>query len=390
MNYRTQVFDGFTRMDAERWRSLWAASPQPTPFTQIEFLSAMERSESACAESGWAPLPLLVHDESGAAVAAVPLYAKSHSYGEYVFDWAWARAFEQAGLRYYPKGLVASPFSPVPGSRLLGRDPQARSAAAHALTDFVQSSGLSSMHLLFGTHEDHDALEALGWLRRTGVQFHWMNKGYDSFEDFLNALAQPKRKKIRAERRKVQEAGVRCEVRWGSDITPAHWAFFYRCYCQTYLEHGNPPYLSEAFFDEVRQTMPQSFVMILARDDTDALIACALLLIDAKHEVLYGRYWGSIARVPCLHFELAYYGPIEWAISRGIQRFEGGAQGEHKMARGFEPIETASMHWIEQPQFREAVANFLEREGQGMSGYLSELDDRTPFRAQETQKDAAR
>lgn len=374
-----QVFEGFGEVPPADWRSVWSQAASANPFNQIEFLVAMERSGSADADSGWQARPVVLYDQA-TPVAAFPLYLKGHSYGEYVFDWAWARAFEQARMRYYPKWLVASPFSPVPGSRLLCVNAEALTAAAQALTSLSQQSGASSAHLLFGTGDEHLALESLGWLARSGVQFHWLNKGYADFDAFLQALTQPKRKKIKAERRKVREAGVTTEVRAGQEITEELWALFYRCYCQTYHEHGNPPYLTAAFFEEVRQTMSDSFVMAIARDHSGEPIASALLMRDAQHQVLFGRYWGAVAHVPCLHFELAYYTPLEWAIGQGMARVEGGAQGEHKMARGFEPVATGSVHWISQPQFRDAVARFLEQETEGVDDYLSELDDRRPFR----------
>jgi predicted N-acyltransferase len=392
VNYRMQGLANFCEMSPEvatAWDRLWAASDQPTPFTHRAFLTALERSESACARTGWEPRPVLLLDEQGQPLAACPVYAKSHSYGEYVFDWSWAQAYEQLGRPYYPKWLIASPFSPVPGTRLLGASSSARQALANALTDLARDSGLSSMHCLFGEHAEHQAFETAGWQTRVGVQFHWINRGYRDFEDFCETLTQPRRKKIRAERRKVQAAGIRAEIRVGSDIRPEDWQTFYACYRNTYLQHGNPPYLTPAFFEEVSQTMPWAWVMSLGLNEADEVVGAALLATQpnqAAGSILYGRYWGALRSIDCLHFELSYYAPMEWAIAQGCSRFEGGAQGEHKLWRGFEPVTTYSSHWLAEPQFEAAVARFLEREKQGLSGYLSELNDRQPFREQPGQQ----
>jgi predicted N-acyltransferase len=384
MNYRTQVLEEWRGLGSEDVDSLCTLSAS-NPFVNPHWLKAMESSGSASPGTGWTARPVLVRNEDSRLVAAAPLYFKQHSYGEYVFDWAWARAAQSAGIRYYPKGLIASPFSPVPGPRLLAEDHSAREALARALTTLSQDAELSSAHLLFGELRDHEALERAGWLTRLGVQFHWQNRGYRDFEDFLDSLTQPRRKKIRAERRKVREAGVVCEVKRADEITDSDWSFFYRCYCQTYLEHGNPPYLSEAFFQALRQTMPEHLALVIASASISAPnhpepIASALIMLGEEGRVAYGRYWGATAHLPCLHFEVAYYTPIEWAIAAGVQRIEGGAQGEHKLWRGFEPVETRSSHWVSDPRFREAVGHFLAREGQGVQQYLSELDDHSPFR----------
>lgn len=399
MNYRMQAFEGFDQVSAEDWHLVWSGSVAPSPFMHIGFLRALEQSGSITAKTGWQPQPLMLFDDNNQPVAAAALYAKGHSHGEFVFDWSWANAFEQAGRRYYPKWLVASPVSPVPGSRLLATDPDAQKALASALTEVARQSGLSSAHLLFGTQEDHTALTQLGWLQREGVQFHWFNRGYQDFEEFLETLTQPKRKKIRAERRRVRESGVECRMICGPEISEADWDHFYACYSRTYYEHGNPPYLNREFFSLLHAALPQSCAMAVARADNPRRpIAAALLLLDleteantnpgASHSVgaharpraAYGRYWGALEHVPMLHFELSYYTPLEWAIANGIARFEGGAQGEHKMARGFEPIRTYSSHWLADGDFRVAVDRFLQREGMGMAHYRSELEERLPFK----------
>ena len=385
MDYRMQVKTSFTEIAQADWQTLWQASLSPTPFTDHQFLAAAETSGSADARTGWRPCPVEIRAADGSLLAAAPVYLKDHSYGEYVFDWAWARAYQDAGRAYFPKWLIAPPFSPVPGSRLLAKDAAAHGALAKGLTEMIQSSGLSSAHLLFGTLEDHQALENIGWLVRQGVQFHWMNRGFRDFDDFLQSLSQPKRKKIKAERRKVAEAGVVCQVRTGAELTADDWDFFYRCYENTYLQHGNPPYFTPDFFTQLAHQMPASIVVATAHPDQsleNAPIAASLLMVQqtAQGPVAYGRYWGALVSVPFLHFELAYYTPIDWAIRQKVQRLEGGAQGEHKMARGFEPVPVASVHWISEPRFRDAVSRFLEREGKGMEGYLSELNDRLPFK----------
>lgn len=393
MNYRMQAFEGFDQVNAQDWHLVWSGSASPSPFMHIGFLRALEQSGSITAETGWQPQPLMLFDENDRPVAAAALFAKGHSQGEFVFDWSWANAFEQAGRRYYPKWLVASPVSPVPGSRLLATDTNAQKALARALTDVARQSGLSSAHLLFGTEEDHAALTELGWLQREGVQFHWFNRGYQDFEDFLATLTQPKRKKIRAERRRVREAGVECRMISGSEISEADWDHFYACYSRTYYEHGNPPYLNREFFSLLQAALPQSCAMAVAHADNPRRpIAASLVLLDverepgaalhatAPHKAAYGRYWGALEHVPMLHFELSYYTPLEWIIEKGISRFEGGAQGEHKMARGFEPVRTFSSHWLADGDFRSAVDRFLQREGMGMAHYRSELEERLPFK----------
>jgi uncharacterized protein len=300
-----------------------------------------------------------------------------------VFDWAWANAHEQHGLPYYPKALVAVPFTPVPGARLLALDDAARSALVTALLQFAKLASLSSLHLLFAQPQDVAACEQAGMMLRHTVQFHWQNATFRDFDHFLSGLQQEKRKKIRQERRKVVEAGVRFRQAQGRSISVADWDFFYRCYERTYREHGNPPYLSRDFFQRMAHDMPEHWLLFVAqREGRD--IACSLIGLDAKHGVAYGRYWGALERVDCLHFEACYYQPIEWCIQQGIQRFEGGAQGEHKMARALLPVQTTSAHWLAHPAFADAVQRFLEREGEGIENYLEHLAERSPLRTSST------
>jgi predicted N-acyltransferase len=355
-------------------------------------LSALHSSASACADTGWEPRFVTLHDGTG-LVAAAALYLKDHSMGEYVFDWAWARAYQQHGVPYYPKAVVAVPFTPVPGSRLLARDAQARAALVRALVERCGQWKLSSLHLLFVADEDVAACEQAGLMTRCTVQFHWNNRadGYADFDAFLTSLSQDKRKKIRQERRKVWEAGVRFRHSEGAAIAAPDWDFFYRCYERTYLEHGNAPYLSRDFFQRLARDMPENWLLFVAERDgrpiASSLIAIgSYLTMDAEpsarqiENVGYGRYWGALERVDCLHFEACYYQPLQWCIAHGYHRFEGGAQGEHKMARALLPVKTSSAHWIAHPDFSDAIARFLEREDSGIDNYMDDLQARTPFR----------
>jgi len=349
-----------------------------------EYLCALHRSGSARAPAGWQPQYLTLW--RGAELqAACPMYLKNHSYGEYVFDWAWANAYAQHGLDYYPKALVAVPFTPVPGARLLARDEASRTALVKALIEHAKQEDLSSLHVLFAQPQDVAACEAAGLMLRHTVQFHWTNADgqgvqFKDFEHFLASLQQEKRKKIRQERRKVIEAGVTFRWSTGLDIADADWDFFYRCYERTYLEHGNAPYLNRDFFRRVAQGMPQHWLLFIAEREGHP-IACSLIGIDEQARVAYGRYWGALERVDCLHFEACYYQPLAWCIAHGFERFEGGAQGEHKMARALLPVKTTSAHWQAHPSFAEAVERFLEREGQGIGEYLDHLALRNPLKA---------
>ena len=451
---------------AATWDALLAQQAEPTPFMRHAYLAALHASGSAVAKTGWAPRFALLWDGDELA-AACPLYVKSHSYGEYVFDWAWARAYQEHGLAYYPKALIAVPFTPVPGSRLLARDAAARAALLQAVLGWCREHQLSSLHLLFGDAADLAACDAAGLMRRGQVQFHWENlvpprsaaspaalppegarppwggpaagdlvpprsvaspvalprtgegppdmpgsgarppwggpaagdlagheldgsRRFASFDDFLASLSQDKRKKIRQERRRVAEAGVHFRVAQGAGISPEDWAFFYRCYERTYLEHGNPPYLKPAFFAAMARAMPEHWVMFIAEHEGTP-IAASLIAVSGdparaagpKHSeplVAYGRYWGALARVDRLHFEACYYQPIDWCIRHGVARFEGGAQGEHKMARALMPVKTESAHWLAHPAFADAVERFLAAEGEGVEGYLEHLAERSPFR----------
>ncbi len=377
--YAMRVLPDLAAIDAATWNALVAAqAPGGHPFADWRFLRALETSGSVGGRTGWRPAHVVL-EHKGATIAAAPLYRKTHSYGEYVFDWAWADAYRRHGLAYYPKGLVAAPFTPVPGPRLLARDPLARRLLLRGLLEVAKANEWSSLHLLFPDADSDPVLREAGLLERHGVQFHWQNPGWRDFGEFVSQLTQPKRKKILAERRKVRDAGIRMRCIEGAAISESDWDFFYRCYETTYAQHHSTPYLKRAFFSTLSASMPENLLLFFAaRDGAPGPIAASLLFRDA--DAIYGRYWGAIEYVSCLHFEASYYAPIEWAIDNGIRRFEGGAQGEHKMARGFLPVPTRSWHWLDHPAFNDAVSDFLARERGGIDAYLDELQDRNPIR----------
>ncbi|MEQ1766732.1 MAG: GNAT family N-acetyltransferase, partial [Methylotenera sp.] len=327
--------------------------------------------------TGWQPYPMLVHDD-GKLVGAMPLYVKSHSYGEYVFDWAWAEAYQRNGINYYPKLLSAIPFTPISSQRLLTDNLQIQALMVEALTETLHKHQLSSAHVLFPDESSVTAFKQSGWLQRNGVQFRWQNNNFTDFEDFLSTLSHDKRKKIHQERKKVTASGVVCKCIKGADITLEQWRFFYECYENTYLEHHSTPYLTPAFFEEIGQTLPQNILLVLAYLEGEPIAAA----LNIYHQTtLYGRYWGSLRYVPNLHFELCYYQAQEFCIAEKIQYFEGGAQGEHKLARGFKPRPTCSFHKIAHPDFALAIQDFVEKESQGIAAYTSELEERVPFKA---------
>jgi uncharacterized protein len=381
-DYVIRVHDDPAQIAAAAWDALLETQPSATPFMRHAYLAALHASGSAIAETGWQPCFLAVqHGE--ALVAVCPLYLKTHSYGEYVFDWAWADAYQRHGLAYYPKLLAAVPFTPVPGARLLARDAAARRVLLRAMQQFAVQEKFSSAHLLFIDDADREAAAAERWMLRSTVQFHWQNpveSPYADFAGFLASLQREKRKKIQQERRRVAEAGVVFEILDGDAITTADWDFFYRCYTLTYRAHHSTPYLTRDFFARMAATMARHWVMFVASRGGER-IACSLIAIDPDRRVAFGRYWGCTEQVPCLHFEACYYQPLQWCIAQGYLRFEGGAQGEHKMARGLLPVQTHSAHWLAHPRFADAVAEFLEREGAGVENYLDELNERNPFKA---------
>jgi len=361
------VVDSLERVDPAEWNALAGGHP----FVRHEFLSALIDTGCASARTGWAPQVLLVR-RAGALVAAMPLFAKSHSYGEYVFDWAWADAYERHGIDYYPKLLSAIPFTPVRGPRLLGSE---KSLLLEAALELARDT--SSLHILFPQEDAIPRLVARGVLIRRTVQFHWRNAGYTDFDDFLRRMTRARRKNIRQERRRVQEAGVSCIWLEGPRIERRHWEFFNRCYRRTYAEHRSSPYLSLDFFLRLGASLPDNLALLIAERDGRP-IASSFFFKDES--TLYGRYWGALEHVPLLHFECCYYQAIEYAIGRGLQVFEGGAQGEHKLWRGLLPVEAPSAHWLAHPKFAQAVESFLEREGAGVARYVDELCEHSPFK----------
>lgn len=384
--WHLQVHEGLDAIEPEVWHTLWTQSPQPTPFMQPAWLSALHHHGCATAATGWQPLVLTAHPQPDAPPqAACVAWLKSHSHGEFVFDWAWAQAYERHGLAYYPKLVVASPFSPVPGSRLLGANLQARQALLRGLAQLARQQGWSSAHLLFPDDSERALTEPLaseGWMLRRNVQFHWQQPAerWADMDAFLASLQREKRKKIQQERRKVRDAGVTVQARHGREITEADWDFFFTCYANTYHVRGQRPYLNRAFFREVADTLPEHWLMFTAWRGGRP-VASALLVCDLPRRTVWGRHWGCVEEVPCLHFELCYYAPLQWCIEHGVDRFEGGAQGEHKMARGFSPVDTWSAHWLADARFASAVDDFLAREREGVAAYMDELNDRTPFKS---------
>jgi uncharacterized protein len=365
-----EVVESLAGVDPQEWNAL--AGEQPS--LRHEFLSALIETGCASARSGWRPQFLLLR-RAGALAGAMPLFAKSHSYGEYVFDWAWADAHERHGVRYYPKLLCAVPFTPVRGRRLLAAGASERRVLAGAARELAQRA--SSLHVLFANDDEAELLRGEGMLLRRTVQFHWKNEGYADFDAFLARLSHARRKNIRQERRRVRDAGV--SLRWleGEAIGRAQWEFFHRCYRHTYAAHGSSPYLSLEFFLRIGAALPRNVAMALAERDARP-IAASFFLLDA--ETLYGRYWGALEHVPLLHFECCYYQAIEYAIGRGLQFFEGGAQGEHKIFRGLMPVEALSAHWLADARFARAIEDYLEREGQGIARYVDELCEHSPFK----------
>ncbi len=365
-----RVIPGMAGFSAAAWDALAGGSP----FLRHAFLHALETTGCVGAPVGWEPMHLALF-RGERLDAAMPLYIKHHSWGEFVFDFAWADAYRRQGLNYYPKLVNCVPFSPVAGPRLLARIDDDKVTLVQAALRLTHELGLSSFHSLFPVDADQAALRSAGLQHRSGFQYHWHNNGYARFEDFLAAMTHDKRKKIRQERRKLESAGIR--FRWikGTESTAADWDFFFRCYADTYARHRSEPHLNRAFFDRLRAAMPEQLLLIVA-ERNGLPIACSFNLMDEQR--LYGRHWGAVEYVPGLHFETCYYQGIEYAIAHGLQVFEGGAQGEHKLARGLEPAQTHSWHWLENAEFRGAVGRFLEREEDAVRHYIDELEG--PFR----------
>lgn len=372
------IVDTLRGIDAAEWDALLgadAAAQARQPFLKHAFLDALIETGCASGRTGWQPRFLLVR-HGGVLAGAMPLFVKTHSYGEYVFDWAWADAYARHGIEYYPKLLCAVPFTPVTGPRLLAREQGVRRTLLAAALE--QARQASSLHILFPTEAEAALMQEAGMMLRRTIQFHWENPGDRDFEAFLARMSHRRRKNIRQERRRVREAGVTFQRLRGEQIEPAHWEFFHRCYRTTYAAHGSRPYLNLAFFLQFGATLGPHAVMVLA-ERSGAAVAASLLVRGG--DALFGRYWGAIEHIPLLHFECCYYQAIEYAIAEGLRSFEGGAQGEHKLFRGLMPVETLSAHWLAHPAFAQAIEDYLGRERRGISRYVNELVEHSPFKA---------
>ena len=383
--YQLEIIHSLAEIPASEWNVL--LPKDAGPFLNHAFLSTLEETMCVGGKTGWqiAHLGLKDHDK---LIGAMPLYLKQHSYGEFVFDWSWAQAYEQQGLQYFPKALCAIPFTPVQGSRILSAPglnrQQIESTLIAGLKSIVIQNQLSSAHVLFAQESEVNELKAQGFMLRDSVQFHWHNQDFQNFEQFLSALTMKRRKNIRREREQVDKELVTFRHVSGEQATDLDWEFFYRCYQNTYVEHLSSPYLNEAFFKLWAQRMPENLHLIIAQRNQTP-IAASLLVVDKSSSKAYGRYWGALEYIPCLHFETAYYQAIEYCIEHGIQTFEGGAQGEHKMARGFLPTTLQSAHFIADPAFSRAVKHFLDREHQGMEAYVDELAEHSPLKSTKVQ-----
>ncbi|MDH3546531.1 MAG: GNAT family N-acetyltransferase [Gammaproteobacteria bacterium] len=361
---------------AGEWNAL---AGEEYPFLRHEFLLAAEKSGSVSPQSGWTPRHITLH-EDGVIRAAMPLYEKSHSWGEFVFDWAWAQAYTQAGLDYYPKLVSAVPFTPAPSRRLLLKDRNDRNAAAallDAAVTLAQDSGCSSLHILFPAADEVPLLGASGLKLRKDCQFHWHNRGYGDFDDFLDTFSGIKRKKVRQDRRRVAAAGITFRRLHGEDIGPETWSVVYRLISNTFMRRGSLPYFDLDFFTALSKTLPRNIFVVLAMH-SGSPVGAAVFFDSAR--VLYGRYWGSNGHYDALHFETCYYQGIEYCIETGRQVFEPGTQGEHKISRGFVPVETWSAHWLRQPEFFSAISAYLDREAQHVDRYMEAVDEHSPYR----------
>lgn len=370
-----QILTSLDQICADEWDRLL---PDGQPFLRHAFLGALEDSGSVGRRCGWQPAHRLLRDAGGGLLAAMPTYVKSHSRGEYVFDWAWADACERAGIVYYPKLLAAVPFSPVGGARLLAREAVQAARLLDGLTGHLAEQGLSGLHVNFTDAFADGVIDGReGWLERLGCQFHWFNRGYRDFQDFLDALASRKRKQMRKEREQVAGQGVDFDWRAGGELTEAEWDFVYACYANTYLVRGQRPYLTRVLFSLLAERLPEAIRVVLARQGGRP-VAMAWFLLDG--DCLYGRYWGCLADFDRLHFETCFYQGLEQAIALGLGRFDAGAQGEHKLIRGFEPVLTRSWHYLVHPGLRAAVADFLVQERAGVLAYAEEARQALPYR----------
>lgn len=371
----TEILDRIEQVSAADWN---AVAGDDNPFLRHEFLAALERNACVGPGTGWHPRHLIAR-RAGTIVGAMPLYEKDDSWGEFVFDWSWARAYEQSGLLYYPKLVCAIPFSPVTGSRILVRpeDAPVRAELGAAAMDLAHDRGYSSLHVLFPLESELETFATAGMLRRKDCQFHWRNRGYSEFDEFLAGFSSKKRKNTRRERRKVSDAGITLERRWGGDISNHDWRQLYELHALSFLRRGRQPYLSLGFFEEVGRTMADSVLVVMARDGRD-MIAAAIFFAGSRQ--LYGRYWGCTDYYDALHFETCYYQGIEICIENGFRLFEPGTQGEHKISRGFEPSATWSMHSLAEQRFHHALTPLLRQEERHVDRYIEAARSALPFK----------
>jgi uncharacterized protein len=372
-----RFLDSIAQVDAHSWNAL-AGTAQP--FLRHEFFAALEQSGCAAPRTGWVPRHLIIDDANGIPAAALPLFRKAHSRGEFVFDFSWAGAYAQQGLEYYPKLLTAVPFTPVSGARLLVSATadlkKLTKAVLRAATDYAKEEQLSSWHVLFPTDETAASLDQAGLILRRDCQFHWYNQGYESFEAFLATFTAEKRKKVKRERRRVAEAGIEFDTLHGGEMDASLWKIIYAFYADTFHRHGHEPYLNLAFFKQIGAAMPNQLMLKVARIGSEP-IAVAIFFVG--EEALYGRYWGAGGNYHSLHFEACYYQGIEYCIDKKLQRFEPGTQGEHKVPRGFVPTITHSAHLILDPRFAAAIRDFARREARGVDHYIAAVNEHVPY-----------
>lgn len=376
---RTRTIHQIDEIHAASWNGLEGGLRNP--FLRHEFLSGLERHHCVGEKWGWHPRHLLLEDDEGKLLGALPLYLKDNSYGEFVFDWSWADAYQRAGLRYYPKLVGAIPYSPVSGPRLLvaaGLDRvRVKGQLAQAALAYARQEGVSSLHILFTNEEETALLASQQMMRRCGTQFHWFNRGYGCFDDYLTSFTSSKRKKLKRERRRVFEQGIEIEVLDGHQASAEQWHAFSRFYLATFEKHWGYATLNEGFFHHLGQTLPDSIVLVMAKHQGEYVAAALSLRSD---DTLYGRHWGCQEAFHSLHFELCYYQGIDYCIANGLRRFEPGAQGEHKVGRGFEPMPTWSAHWLANPQFSAVVQEYLAHEQGAMQTYMDELRGHLPYK----------
>ena len=371
---RLEFRSSFKNINQKEWNDLTKSNP----FLRLEFFQSLEASKSIGEGTGWHPFPAIVIDQ-GSLVGASPIFLKEHSYGEYVFDWSWAEAYQKYGKNYYPKIASCIPFTPATGPRIFGLDLSIKKNIVVQIEELAYENKMSSSHILFCNESEKDIFGDPKWMLREGVQFKWFNKNYNNFAEFLSQLSHDKRKKIKQERKKIHDLGLKIKKIKGPEISESDLDFFYACYCNTYQDHHSHPYLTRIFFSLIKESMPENLLLILAYEG-DLPVAASFFIYDDKN--LYGRYWGSKSFYPGLHFELSYYQGQEFCIENRIVSFEGGAQGEHKLARGFEPFNTFSFHRIFDEKFELAIKDFLRREKTGIDQYTNELNERAPYKTE--------